>query len=124
MFFIALAVFGQDVIEPPENWGDIIMNPTKWFGSLAYIAALTTFIAAFLNGLLKVTRKFVKQLVAWLVAIVLLVGSDLLNFGYAAEFPILLAALHGVGVGFVANGIFDIPAIKYILDIIEGWFKK
>lgn len=123
LLLVPLAIFAQDV-EPPADWGDVIMNPTKWFGSLAYIAALTTFLAAFLNGVLEVTKKFVKQLVAWGVAIVLLVGSNLLNFGYAAEFPILLSAIHGVAVGLVANGIFDVPIVKQILDTVEGWFKK
>jgi uncharacterized YccA/Bax inhibitor family protein len=118
-----LAIFAQEV-EPPANWGEVIMNPAVWFSSLAYIAALTAFLAAFLNGLLKVTKRFVKQLVAWGVGIILLIASNLLNFGYAAEQPILLSAIHGFAVGLVANGIFDIPVIKSILETVEGWFKK
>jgi hypothetical protein len=124
LLLIPIAIFAQEIIEPPEDWGDIIMNPSSWFGSLAYIAALTTFVAAFLNGVLKVTKKFIKQLVAWGTAIILLVGSNLLNFGYAADFPILLSIIHGFMVGLVANGLFDVPVIKPILDTVEGWFKK
>jgi hypothetical protein len=118
---LPLAIFAQ--VEPPADWGDIIMNPLQWFSSFAAVAALTAFLAAFLNGLLKVTKKFVKQLVAWGVAIILLIASTLINFGYAAEFPILLAALHGLGAGLVANGVFDVPVIKSILETVEGWFK-
>jgi uncharacterized YccA/Bax inhibitor family protein len=118
-----MVIFAQE-IEPPGSWGEVIMNPAQWFSSLAYIAALTAFLAAFFNGLLKVTKKFVKQLVAWAIGIILLIASNLLNFGYAAEQPILLSAVHGLAVGLVANGIFDIPIIKTILDIVEGWFKK
>ena len=116
-----LAIFAQEV-DPPANWGEVIMNPARWFSSLAYIAALTAFLAAFLNGLLKVTKKFVKQLIAWIVGIVLLIASNLLNFGYAAEQTILLSAIHGLAVGLVANGLFDIPLIKSILETVEDWF--
>ena len=121
---LPIVIFAQDVPAPPADWGDIIMNPAKWFVDFGAIAVLTAFVAAFINGLLNVVKKFPKQLVAWLVAIILLVGSDLLNFGYAAQFPILLAVLHGLGAGLVANGVFDIPVIKGILDWVEKLFKK
>jgi len=119
----AILLLGQ-VVDPPESWAEVFMNPVQWFGGLAGIAALTAFLAAFLNGLLNVTSKITKQLISWAVAIILLVGSDLLNIGYAAEFPILLAAVHGLGAGLISNGIFDIPIIKAILDFIESLFKK
>jgi len=119
----AMLLLGQ-VVDPPESWTDVFMNPFQWFGSLAAIAALTAFLASFLNGILNVTSKIVKQLISWAVAIILLVGSDLLNVGYAADFPLLLAAAHGLGAGLISNGIFDIPIIKAILDFIESLFKK
>ena len=126
LFFILIlgsaVIFAQDLPAPPDSWGDIIMNPEKWFLSFGAISLLTAFLAAFLNGALKVTKNFVKQLVAWIVAIILVVGSDLLNFGYAAEFPILLAVIHGFGAGLASNGVFDIPIIKGVLDTIEKWF--
>lgn len=126
LFFMLIlgsaVIFAQELPAPPDSWGDIIMNPEKWFLSFGAISLLTAFLAAFLNGALKVTKNFVKQLVAWIVAIILVVGSDLLNFGYAAEFPILLAVIHGFGAGLASNGVFDIPVIKGVLDTIEKWF--
>ncbi len=119
---VPVALLAQDP-QPPTSWADIIMNPAKWFVSFGAISLLTAFLAAFLNGLLKVEKKFIKQLVAWIVAIILLIGSDLMNFGYAAEFPILLAAIHGFAAGLASNGWFDIPTLKAVLDTIEGWFK-
>ena len=118
-----MLLLGQ-VVEPPESWKDVFMNPLQWFSSLAAIAALTAFLSSFLNGILNVTSKIVKQLISWAVAVILLVGSDLLNVGYAADFPLLLAAAHGLGAGLISNGIFDIPIIKAILDFIESLFKK
>jgi len=130
LFFILLLMvpfsiplIAQEVI-PPESWAEVFMNPLQWFVDIGAIAALTAFVAAFLNGLLNVTKKIVKQLISWLVAIVLLIGSDLLNIGYAADFPILLAAVHGVGAGLISNGLFDVPIVKAILAFIENLFKK
>ena len=123
LLIFPLAMFAQ-VVEPPAGWGDVIMNPQQWFVSFGAIAVLTAFVTAFLNGVLNVTKKFVKQLLSWVVAIILLIASNLLNFGYAAEFPILLTVIHGFGAGLAANGVFDIPVIKGILDTIDGWFQK
>lgn len=121
--FFALAliapVFGQDIPAPPTGWGDVIMNPAKWFVDFGAVTVLTAFLATFFIGLLKVVKKFPRQLIAWGVAIILLVATDLLNFGYAKDFPWWLAVLHGLGAGLAANGVFDIPFVKGILDALE-----
>lgn len=127
MFFvllmaIPLAIFAQDPTTPPTGWGDILMNPSIWFASLAGIALLTAFLTALFNGWLKITKPFVKQLIAWAVAIILTVLSDLFNFGYAKDFTIVFAIVNGFAAGLAANGVFDIPILKAILDKIEGWF--
>jgi hypothetical protein len=119
---IPAILLAQDVPVPPTGWGDIIMNPQKWFIDFGAVAVLTAFLAATATGFFKITKGLYKQLVAWLIAIILLVGSDLINFGYAKDFPILLAVLHGFGAGLAANGVFDIPIIKGILDAVHGWF--
>ena len=116
LLLIPLAIFAQ---EPPGDWSDIIMDPQKWFVDFGAFALLTAFVATFLNGLLKVVKKWPRQLVAWGVAIILLVATDLLNWGYAADFPILLAIIHGLGAGLAANGVFNIPVVKAILTAIE-----
>jgi len=119
LLLIPVSIIAQD-IPPPENWGDIIMNPQQWFTNFAAFTLLTAFVATFVNGLLKVVKKWPRQLVAWGIAIILLVVTDLLNWGYAADFPILLAIIHGLGAGLAANGVFDVPVIKAILNAIEG----
>ncbi len=129
LFMIPAMLFAQQdttggTITPPSDWGDVIFNFQEWFLSFGGVAVLTAFLAAFLNGLLKITKGFLKQLVAWAVAIILLVGSDLINFGYAKDFPILLAVLHGFAAGLAANGVFDVPFIKTVLNAIEKWFVK
>lgn len=112
------------VITPPSGWQDILTNPTVWLASFTGITLLTAFLSAFLNGLLKITKSFLKQVCAWGVAILLVVGSDILNIGYAKDFPILFAVVNGFFAGLASNGWFDIPTLNAILDSIQRWFIK
>ena len=121
MFLIMLIAFtipaiAQEV-EPPTNWLDLFANINVWLGSLAGVAAVTVFLAAALNTLLK-TSGFVKQLVAWIIAIVLLVAGNLVNLGFMAELNWLHTLAYGIAAGFVANGIFDIALVKLLLQAI------
>ena len=121
MFLIMLIAFTVPAIaqevEPPTNWLDLFANINVWLGSLAGVAAVTVFLAAALNTLLK-TSGFVKQLVAWIIAIVLLVAGNLVNLGFMAELNWLHTLAYGIAAGFVANGIFDIALVKLLLQAI------
>lgn len=107
----------------PEDWQDVIFNFNQWLASFGGVAVLTAFIAAFFNGLLKVGKKFVKQLIAWAVAMIILTVANLVNMGYVADYTIIQSLVHGFAAGLAANGIFDIPLLRNILKAIEGWFK-
>lgn len=123
-----LAVFAQVadslvVIDPdiviPEDITELL-NVNKWFASLNGIAGITVFIAALINEkLLKTDKKLMKKMVAMGLAIVLCVGSNIINFGFLAEYKIYEAALYGVGGGFLANGWYGLPVVKGLLK----WFK-
>lgn len=118
LLLIPAAIFAQDV-EPPTSWVDVIANFNTWFATLAGIAAVTVFIAAAINTLFKITKKIVKQLIAWGVAIVLVFLGNLLNIGFGADFPWLTTLAYGVGAGLVANGLFDINTVQVILDFLK-----
>jgi hypothetical protein len=124
LLFVPIAIFAQEIPDPPENWYEVLMNPGIWFASAGAFAVLVTFITAFFNGLLKVEKKFIRQLIAWVVAIVLLVATNLFDFGYNAEFPIYLSIVEGFTIGLVANGMANIPFVETIRNTVEGWFKK
>jgi ABC-type sugar transport system permease subunit len=117
MFVLILPTFGQ-VVEPPTSWLALFANINVWLASLGGVAAVTVFLAAFLNTILK-TKGFVKQIVAWVVAILLLVIGNLVNMGFMAELNWMHTIVYGVAAGFLANGIFDIETIKAILRALK-----
>ena len=117
MFVLILPTFGQ-AVEPPTNWLELFANINVWLASLAGVAAVTVFLAAFLNTLLK-TKGFIKQLVAWVVAILILVIGNLVNMGFMAELNWLHTIVYGVAAGFISNGIFDLETVRAILRALK-----
>lgn len=119
-----LILFCQEPTTTPTGWGDVFSNPALWLGSFAGVSLLTAFLAAFFNGLLKLTINWTRQLCAWVIAILILILGDVLNLQivYTWDFPIWLAILHGIAAGLASNGFFDIPTLKKILTVIEGLF--
>lgn len=120
---LALPVLAQEV-EPPTDWLEVVEGFSGWFGSMAGIAAVTIFISGFLNGLFKISGKFGRQLVAWLVAIVLSIVGNLVNLGFLAEATWLMTVIYGLGAGLVANGLFDIGLVKAIILAIESQLNR
>jgi hypothetical protein len=117
MFVLILPTFGQ-AIEPPTDWLQVFANINLWLASLAGVAAVTVFLAAFVNTLLK-TSGFVKQIVAWIIAILLLVVGNLVNMGFMAELNWLHTIVYGVAAGFISNGIFDLETVRAILRALK-----
>jgi hypothetical protein len=125
-FYFAIMLFplvaiAQDslVVDPtvpiPDGLTDLI-NYNQWFVDVGAVAGLTVFLTGLLlTYLWKSATKRWRQGAAIVIAIILSVGSDLLNFGYLAEAPLLTAVLSGIGSGFIANGFYNQPEIKAIL---------
>lgn len=122
MFALILPTFGQSV-ETPTNWLALFSNINVWLGSLVGIAAVTVFLAAEVNKLLKL-EGFWKQLMAWIVAILLMVVGNLVNLGFMAELDWLHTIVYGIAAGFVSNGIFDISLVQLLLQAIGIEPKK
>ncbi len=115
---LPVMIFAQEP-EVPGSWVDVVTNFNTWFGSLAGIAAVTVFIAAFFNQIFKISKKIGKQIMTWLVAIILVVIGNLLNLGFISEFPWLTTIVYGFAAGLVANGLFDIPTVQALLNFIK-----
>lgn len=121
--FAAPVIMAQ-TIDPPASIIDLLANLNIYLASMVGVAAMSTFLGALLNGLLKIVKPFVKQLVVWLVAITVMVIANAVNIGYGGEFTYWQSLLHGLGAGLVANGIFDIPIVKAIMEFIEKLLNK
>lgn len=59
LLFVPAVIFAQDVL-PPNDWGDIIMNPEKWFVSFGVFTLLIAFLTTFINGLFNVEKKWAR----------------------------------------------------------------
>jgi hypothetical protein len=119
MFALILPTFGQSIEpQPPSDWLSLFANINVWLGSLAGIAAVTVFLAATMNKLFKF-EGFIKQVTAWVIAILLMVIGNLVNLGFMAEMNWLHTIIYGVAAGFISNGIFDIAFVRLVLQTLK-----
>lgn len=96
------------------------MIPEMYWAIFGAIAAIATAVAATINGWFKATG-FWKQFVAWVSALGLTFAAWGLGFIPALGTPEWLwVGLQGVCVGLVSNGIYDIPFVKKIYELIFG----
>jgi hypothetical protein len=120
LFIFTLSVFGQT---GGSIW-DVISNLGSYLGSPEAYAVAVTIVAAFFTGIFKLLKDWPKRLVSWGLSIVGLIVADLLDFGFAAQYPIWEAAVAGLFIGFAANGIFTIPQLKPFMDKIHELAAK
>lgn len=116
-------MFGQEV-EPPTDWVDLLAQMPTWFGTLAGFAAVSVFLGSVATTLFKIEKSWVKQIVAWLVAVLLCVVGNLVNFGMLAEATWLQTIVYGIGAGLIANGIFDVSVVQLLLQALKLEVKK
>jgi hypothetical protein len=121
----ALPLLAQEPdIQPPDNWMDLLGNMDTWLGTLAGIAAATVFLGSVVTSLLKITKGWLKQIMAWVVAIAICVAGNLANFGLLAEANVWQTIAYGLGAGLVANGFFNVTIIRAILVALKLEVKK
>lgn len=92
---------------------------TTLFATLAGLAAGSVVITATLTTWLKITKGWAKQLVSWLIPIIVVIAGNLLNIGFMAEFTWLATFVYGLGGGLVSNGIFDVDLVQKILEALN-----
>ena len=114
---LPLALFAQDP-EVPADIADLLTNLKSFLGSLAGFAGTTIFLAAIVIKAINTEKRWLKLTVGFLTAVVLSVVTNLLNFGLFAESPMLDTLLYGVGLGFVAGSLVDIPTMKILVELI------
>ncbi len=117
------------VVDPPTDIVDLVVNFDVFVGSLAGYAAVSIFLTGLLNGWFKITKSWVKQIVSWAVPVVLVaVISLLLKAGFLAGESFIKVLVFGAGAGLVSNGIFDIAfvntMVNWVVTKVGGITKK
>jgi len=120
---VPLLAFSQDV-NPPENVIDLITQLNVYMASLAGIAAMSAFLGSLILGLFKPPKGFVRMIIVWVISIVIMILSNVFNYGFAAEFTWFACILYGLGAGLAANGLSTVAGVHTILEVIEAIFKK
>lgn len=91
---------------------------SNYFISLAALVPLVVLISAFVNSKLKLSG-FLKQFVAWVIAVALCFVGWYFNLGMFAGIVWWVVLIYGFAVGLAANGFFDITLIQAILKALK-----
>ena len=91
----------------PGSFIDIFTDLKGWFASTATVAGLSIFLTLALGKVWKAMTQIVKQIVAVLIALVLVIAGNLANIGFMAEFNVMSTIVYGIVIGFMANGLYD-----------------
>jgi len=101
------------------------MNPIleffseNFWASATALGAVATMIAGAVNGKFN-PNKVWRQVIAWIISAGLTVGGYFLGIVSVAEPVWLTLTATGLVVGFVSNGIYDIPFMKSFIYKVFG----
>lgn len=96
------------VIPVPEDIISIFADLKGWFASTTAVAGLTIFFTLMVAKIWKTITSIWKQVVAIIIALLLMTIGNLANFGFMADFNVLSTIAYGIMVGFTANGLYDL----------------
>lgn len=100
------------------------MNITDYFVSLVALVPLVILITDFLKRWLKIEKTWIKQVLSWVISLVLCLIGMWFNLGIFADFSLIVTLAYGIATGLVANGVFDIELVKTLLDFILKFLTK
>jgi len=97
------------------------MISLSFWGIFAAIATVSSAVSAAVLGACKITKSWLQQLIAWVIAIALSFAAWGLHLFPAITSPEWLAILvQGFFVGLVSNGVYDIEAVKKLFALLFG----
>lgn len=95
----------------PGSIMDIFADLKGWFASTATVAGLTIFLTLAVGKIWKTMTAIMKQIVAVVIAIILMFAGNIANIGFMAEFTTMTTIVYGLVVGFMANGLYDLKNV-------------
>jgi len=91
------------------------------FETFSALVALTAFVIPFIVEIFKWAipnmASLVKQIISWLIGVLIAFLGWKFNQGILSEISWWLALLYGLGAGLVANGVFDTGIVTGILGL-------
>lgn len=97
-----------------------------YFSTFSSIASLNVIISKFLTSLFKIENALAKQVISWVVPVLISVVGFVFGYGMFAEFGTIsdpmgwvYTILCGLGMALVSNGIYDITFVKNALETIK-----
>ena len=109
----------------------MLVNFVESFSTFGGLAALTVVLCQFIVKMFKIEVDWLKQVISWVIPIVLCIIGYLFKIGMFSDYHVLIdwqgwlyTILVGLGIGLTSNGIYDIPLISNFLEIIGKLFKK
>lgn len=107
------------------------INFIESFSTFSGLAALNVFICQLIFNLTKLTIGWLKQVISWVLPILLCIIGYLTGIGMFSEYVLLpvwqgwvYTILVGLGIGLTSNGIYDVPLVKQLLETIKLLFDK
>lgn len=86
----------------------------------AHIVTVTLLTGWILKLLPANLKSWAKQLMAFIVAITTALAAFFIGMGVYTELDLTRTLINAVLISFAANGFYDMPAVKYILEKLKG----
>jgi len=122
LLMVGVGLFAQEV-QPPTDLINFFMGLQIFLGSFVGVAVSLPVLTAIVIGALKIEDKVLKYIMTALVAVVLVLASFFLPFGYLNGAVWWFVPLHVAGLMLIEVIGFSIPFIKTVLEAIEDKFK-
>jgi len=116
LLLLPVTLFGQvqdsTGFPQPGSIFDIFADLNYWLSSTATVAGLTIFLTLIVSRFWKTITSIWKQVVALIIAVLLMVIGNVVNIGFMAEFNWITTIVYGLVTGFMANGLYDLRNVS------------
>jgi hypothetical protein len=98
-----------------------MLDLTTYFLTLSGLATASMFVTGWLNtNLFKIMNSTGKQIVSWVVAILISFVGMWKGLGLFAQADVVTTIITGVAVGLISNGIFDLKFVQALLELVKA----
>ena len=123
LLLLPIVVFGQEIPEPPADWGGFLdwfkAAFGTWAGALAAILILTERVKRWLN-----VKGAAAVIVSWVASLPIVGVAWYFGIGIVAGVPWYVAAIYAVGFAISANIAYLAPLIKEAVRVVIDLISK